>query len=162
MSRKIVYSDDTLGGYFTGAFRQWFNDKSLKFQLPFRNCCAPKKYAEHLARMLNRFEKTNFNAKVTARRDKYIVYLKRSDQISSFLVFVRAANASLEFEGIRMDRDMQNITEPDVYMRQKLITIKQLKVPLNKLKTLRLYKECTDILRIIMKNSNTDAFTFRK
>ena len=47
---------------------------------------------------------------MSQRRDKYIVYLKRSDQISAFLVFVGAANASLEFENIRMDRDMQNTT----------------------------------------------------
>ncbi len=111
VSRKIVYSDDTLGGYFTGAFLGSGSMTSpLSSNYHLEIVVRQKKYAEHLARMLNRFEKTNFNAKVTARRDKYIVYLKRSDQISSFLVFVGAANASLEFEGIRMDRDMQNIT----------------------------------------------------
>ncbi|MGI6735092.1 MAG: DNA-binding protein WhiA [Bacilli bacterium] len=111
VSRKIVYSDDTLGGYFTGAFLASGSMTSpLSSNYHLEIVVRQKKYAEHLARMLNRFEKTKFNAKVSARRDKYIVYLKRSDQISAFLVFIGAANASLEFEGIRLDRDMQNAT----------------------------------------------------
>ncbi|HKM02320.1 MAG TPA: DNA-binding protein WhiA, partial [Bacilli bacterium] len=38
------------------------------------------------------------------------IYIKKSDQISEFLIFVGASNASLEYESIRIDRDMQNIT----------------------------------------------------
>lgn len=111
VSRKIVYSDDTLGGYFTGAFLgsgSMTSPVSSNYHLEI--VVNSEKYGEHLAKMLNRFEKTRFNAKVTKRRDKYLVYLKRSDQISAFLVFVGAANASLEFENIRLDRDMQNAT----------------------------------------------------
>lgn len=111
VSRKIVYSDDTLGGYFTGAFLasgSMTSPVSSNYHLEM--IVDNKKYAERLAKMLDRFEKTKFSAKVSARRDKYIVYLKRSDQISAFLVFVGAANASLEFESIRIDRDMQNTT----------------------------------------------------
>lgn len=111
VSRKIVYSDDTLGGYFTGAFLasgSMTSPSSSNYHLEM--VVSSEKYAERLAKMLERFEKTKFNAKVAKRRDKYIVYLKRSDQISAFLVFVGAANASLEFENIRLDRDMQNTT----------------------------------------------------
>jgi len=111
VSRKIVYSDDTLGGYFTGAFLasgSMTSPVSSNYHLEI--VVNNERYAHRLARMLERFEKTRFNAKVSKRRDKYIVYLKRSDQISTFLVFVGAANASLEFESIRIDRDMQNTT----------------------------------------------------
>lgn len=111
VSRKIVYSDDTLGGYFTGAFLasgSMTSPVSSNYHLEI--VVSNEKYAKRLAKMLERFEKARFDAKVVARRDKYIVYLKRSDQISAFLVFVGAANASLEFENIRLDRDMQNTT----------------------------------------------------
>ncbi len=111
VSRKIVYSDDTLGGYFTGAFLasgSMTSPTSSNYHLEI--VVSNLKYGERLIKMLERFTKTRFNAKVSQRRDKYIVYLKRSDQISAFLVFVGAANASLEFENIRMDRDMQNTT----------------------------------------------------
>ncbi len=111
ISRKVVYSDDTLGGYFTGAFLasgSMTSPVSSNYHLEM--VVDNLKYAERLAKMLERFEKTNFTPKVSKRRDKYIVYLKRSDQISAFLVFVGAANASLEFESIRIDRDMQNTT----------------------------------------------------
>ncbi|MDY0214500.1 MAG: DNA-binding protein WhiA [Bacilli bacterium] len=111
VSRKVVYSDDTLGGYFTGAFLasgSMTSPTSSNYHLEI--VVNNLKYAERLAKMLDRFEKTRFSAKVSKRRDKYIVYLKRSDQISTFLVFVGAANASLEFESIRIDRDMQNTT----------------------------------------------------
>lgn len=111
ISRKVVYSDDTLGGYFTGAFLasgSMTSPVSSNYHLEI--VVDNQKYAERLAKMLERFEKTNFTPKVSKRRDKFIVYLKRSDQISAFLVFVGAANASLEFESIRIDRDMQNTT----------------------------------------------------
>lgn len=111
ISRKVVYSDDTLGGYFTGAFLasgSMTSPKSSNYHLEM--VVNNEKYAERLAKMLARFEKTKFDAKVSKRRDRYIVYLKRSDQISAFLIFVGAANASLEFENIRLDRDMQNTT----------------------------------------------------
>lgn len=111
ISRKLVYSDDTLGGYFTGAFlAKGSVTDPLSSNYHLEIVVDEIKYAERLAKMLNRFEKTQFNAKVSKRRDKYIVYLKRSDQISAFLVFIGAANASLEFENIRIDRDMQNTT----------------------------------------------------
>lgn len=111
VSRKIVYSDDTLGGYFTGAFLATGSMTSpISSNYHLEIIVNEKSYGERLVKMLERFEKISFSPKVSKRRDKYIVYLKKSDQISAFLVFIGAANASLEFESIRIDRDMQNIT----------------------------------------------------
>ncbi|HZJ89140.1 MAG TPA: DNA-binding protein WhiA [Bacilli bacterium] len=111
VTRKIVYSDDTLAGYFTGAFIGSGSmtsplSKNYHLEIVTNN----EKYATWMTNALERFTKTRFNAKVTKRRDKFIVYLKRSDQIAEFLIFIGAANASLEFESIRIDRDMQNTT----------------------------------------------------
>ncbi len=111
VSRKIVYSDDTLAGYFTGAFLGSGSMTSpLSSNYHLEIVTNNEKYANWLTNALERFSKTRFNAKVSKRRDRFIVYLKRSDQIAEFLVFIGAANASLEFESIRIDRDMQNTT----------------------------------------------------
>ena len=50
-----------------------------------------------------------FNPRIIQRRSNYIVYLKRSDQISSFLVLIGAEESCMEFENVRVDRDYRNI-----------------------------------------------------
>ena len=66
---------------------------------------------EEFIKNLQAYHKENvFNLKITKRRDKYIVYLKRSDQIVNFLVLMGATNACLYFEDTRVDRDFTNQT----------------------------------------------------
>ena len=65
--------------------------------------------AQRLSRLIERFDRANFTPKVQKRRNKYIVYLKKSDQIGEFLIFIGAINSSLYFENIRIERDMQNV-----------------------------------------------------
>lgn len=111
VSRKIVYSDDTMAGYFTGAFLgsgSMTSPISSNYHLEI--VVNQHNYGMRLVTMLSRFEKAQFTPKVSARRDKFIFYLKKSDQIAEFLIFIGATHASLEFESIRVNRDMQNIT----------------------------------------------------
>lgn len=109
--RSLVYSDDTLAGYITGTFLasgSVTSPKSSNYHLEI--VFDSEKIAERIKKMLEGFEKASFNPRVTKRRNKFIVYIKKSDQISEFLIFVGASNASLEYESVRIDRDMQNIT----------------------------------------------------
>ena len=109
--RSIVYSDDTLAGYVTGAFLasgSVTSPKSSNYHLEI--VVDNEKLAERIKKMIESFTKANFSPRVTKRRNKHIIYIKKSDQISEFLIFVGASNASLEYESIRIDRDMQNIT----------------------------------------------------
>lgn len=46
--------------------------------------------------------------KVTTRREKYILYLKKGDQISIFLSFLGAISMMLDFENQRLTRDFFN------------------------------------------------------
>lgn len=66
-------------------------------------------YARWLSHLINRIMTHNFNAKFAKRRNQWIVYLKRSDQISEFLVLIGATEACLKFESVRIDRDEANI-----------------------------------------------------
>lgn len=65
-------------------------------------------YEEHnemIAQMINRY---HLNARTTARRSGYIVYLKEAEKIAEFLQLVGATNGMLKFENIRIVRDMRN------------------------------------------------------
>jgi len=66
-------------------------------------------FAKWFSHLLNKVQGHQFNSKVSKRRGQYIVYLKRSDQISDFLVLVGAPDSCLEFENVRVDRDFANI-----------------------------------------------------
>ena len=48
--------------------------------------------------------------KITKRRDRYVIYFKKSDQISNFLIMIGAANCCIEFENQRAYRDFTNNT----------------------------------------------------
>lgn len=66
-------------------------------------------YAKWLSHLINKVLDHHFTSKVAQRRKQWIVYMKRSDQISEFLVLVGATDACLKFESVRIDRDEANI-----------------------------------------------------
>jgi len=49
-----------------------------------------------------------FSAKVIQRRDKWIVYLKRSSEIAMFLSYIGATNSMLNYENARVTKDLIN------------------------------------------------------
>ena len=66
-------------------------------------------YAKWLIHLINKVSGHVFEAKMATRRQQSVVYLKKAEQISDFLVLVGATAACLEFENIRIDRDFANI-----------------------------------------------------
>ncbi|MEK1380087.1 DNA-binding protein WhiA [Limosilactobacillus fermentum] len=65
-------------------------------------------YEEHnemIAEMINRYD---LNARTTNRRSGYIVYLKEAEKIANFLQLIGATTSMLEFENVRIVRDMRN------------------------------------------------------
>ena len=65
-------------------------------------------YEEHnemIAEMITRYD---LNARTTNRRSGYIVYLKEAEKIANFLQLIGATTSMLEFENIRIVRDMRN------------------------------------------------------
>lgn len=59
-------------------------------------------YANFLVSLIARY---NLETKISKRRTKYIVYLKRADAIADFLKLLGAHECCLNFENIRIDRD---------------------------------------------------------
>lgn len=66
---------------------------------------ANQNHAEFLVDLLSRFY---ISSKITQRRNKTIVYVKKSEAIGDFLKVVSAFNALMKFENIRIQRDQLN------------------------------------------------------
>jgi len=49
-----------------------------------------------------------FSSKVIMRKEKYIIYIKDSEQISDFLSLIGAYNSVLKYENIRVIKEMRN------------------------------------------------------
>lgn len=58
--------------------------------------------------LLKLLEKCYINAKMTERREKFIVYVKSGEQIADFLKAIGAVDAVIEFEDVRIQRDFFN------------------------------------------------------
>ena len=64
-----------------------------------------KEHADDLMALMNGYD---LNARVLARKRGYIVYIKEAEKISDFLRVIEAYNAVLNFEDVRIVRDIRN------------------------------------------------------
>ncbi len=67
-------------------------------------------YARNLLRLLNRYLLRPFSFKIASRRREYVCYIKKSQDIADFLACMGASSMTLEFENVRMERDMHNVS----------------------------------------------------
>ncbi len=127
ISKNIVKNDDTISGYLAGAFLASGSVNSpttsnyhLEISLTSEN------YAKWLSKLFGKYKNSNIEPKVTKRREQYIVYFKKSDQIANFLIMIGAVSACMEFENIRVDRDFANsanrLANSDMANMRKTIT----------------------------------------
>ena len=110
ISKNIVKNDDTISGYLAGAFLAAGSVNSpetsnyhLEISLNSEN------YAKWLSKLFARYKNSNIEPKIIKRRDNYVIYFKKSDQISNFLIMIGAVNSCMDFENYRVDRDFSNI-----------------------------------------------------
>lgn len=109
VSKKMVYNDDTISGYLAGCFLSggsinspYTTNYHLELALNSEN------HAKWVAKLFARYKNSNIEPKVTKRREKYIVYFKKSDQIANFMIMTGAVVSCMEYENIRVDRDFAN------------------------------------------------------
>lgn len=104
---KIKNSEQRAMSYLRGAFLasgSINNPETSRYHLEIYSL-----YENHnndLLDLINRY--FYLNAKKTKRRNGYIVYLKEAEKIGDFLHIVGAVNAMLNFEDLRIMRDMRN------------------------------------------------------
>lgn len=66
-----------------------------------------QEYAEFIREKLNN---NRLNSKIIKRENKYMIYIKEAERISDFLRIIKANNAVLYYEDIRIYRDYKNMT----------------------------------------------------
>lgn len=75
--------------------------------------------ADAVLRKLLAFKNENTMAfKKIKRRNKFVLYLKKSDQISVFLSYIGAVSMMFSFENTRMERDMFNLDNRNINCEQ--------------------------------------------
>ena len=109
ISKDVVFDDDTIAGYLAGVFLSTGSVNSpetsnyhLEMSLSNEN------FAKWLLHLFPKYSHTNISPRLIKRRDKYVIYIKKSDQIADFLLLVGAVSACMDYENIRIDRDFVN------------------------------------------------------
>lgn len=110
ISKNIVGNDDKISGYVSGAFLASGSVNSPKnsnyhLEVSLNN----ENYAKWFSKLLRKYKATEFTPKIIKRRNAYVVYLKKSQQVVDFLSMMGTTNATLEFENIRIDREFSSI-----------------------------------------------------
>lgn len=110
IAKSIVFNDDMIGGYLAGAFLSSGSVNSPRSSnYHFEIALNDENYAKWFLKLIEKYKGGSFNPKIIKRRDNFVIYLKKSDQIADFLILMGATDASLEFENIRIDREFANI-----------------------------------------------------
>ena len=107
---SLVKNEKLMVAYLQGAFLAsgYVSDaRNKNYHLEFS--LSDKTYALWLSHLINKALDGNFDSKIVERRKKSVVYFKKGEKISEFLVYLRAQQSCLEFESIRVDRDFANI-----------------------------------------------------
>ena len=76
-------------------------DKKYHIEILLKN----KNYIDEISRLLNKFD---INAKSIIRNNKFAIYMKDGDMISKFLALIGAKKSVLDFEEIRVIKEMKN------------------------------------------------------
>lgn len=110
IAKNIVSNDDMIAGYLCGAFLASGSVNSpKKSNYHLEVALNDDNYAKWFTKLFLKFKGGEFDAKIIKRRNQYVTYIKRSAQISDFLIMIGATNAALEFENVRISRDFANI-----------------------------------------------------
>ena len=104
--KDIAYNDETIAGYLAGTFLasgSVNSPKTTNYHLEVS--VNGENYAKWLQKLFGKYKKLELEPKIIKRRDKYVLYIKKSEQISNFLVVIGAPVTCMEFEDERVERD---------------------------------------------------------
>ena len=105
-NKEILKNTGDLRAYLMGSFLASgsVNDPASKhYHLEITT--HSDKHADFLIKLISKFE---LNAKLIKRRNVYVIYIKKSEEISDFLRVINANNCVLDFEEERINKDYWN------------------------------------------------------
>ena len=110
IAKNMINNDDMIAGYLCGAFLANGSVNSpMSSNYHLEIALNDENYARWFTKLFTKYKSGQFSAKITKRRNEFVVYLKRADQITDFLIMIGATESALRFEDIRIDRDYRNI-----------------------------------------------------
>ena len=151
--KDYIYSDiDLSRAYLRGLFLVTgsINDpKTSKYHLEF--LVDDEDYAEFVSKLLNQ---EDLNSKVIKRDKKYMIYIKEAEKISDFLRIIKADNAVIYYEDIRIYRDHKNMTNrlnncEQANMDKIFLTANQQVRDINKLKEYDMLDLIDEKIRVV-------------
>lgn len=106
ISERVIKTKCCRKAYLRGVFLGIgsVNDPEKGYHLEF--VCSTENLAKDLVKLINSF--VDLNAKITIRRNRWVVYVKESEQIIDILNIVGAHGHLLKYEGIRLGRELRN------------------------------------------------------
>ena len=104
-SRHLIASLDILKCYLRGAFLASGSINNPQSGYHLEISTNEEELAHYMAHLLNRFK---LDAKVAKRRNKYITYLKKSENIADFLKLIKSSDGLMYFEDYRIQKDFVN------------------------------------------------------
>ena len=108
--KNIISSSEDVAAYLTGAFLAGGsvnNPHSRSYHLEIS--VKDEGFAKFLLKIWSKYQPHPFSCKLSKRRNQFVLYLKRGDEISDFLVLVGAKDQCLAFEDVRISRDFSSI-----------------------------------------------------
>lgn len=142
-SHDLVAKDCCASAYLAGAFLAYgiCNDPS-KTNYHLEISLSEKSNATFIVKLIARF---NIIAKITERRNRFVVYMKKADYVSDFLAAIGAHDSMMKFEDERISRDMKN----------SLSRIDNCEIA-NEVKTIRAASKQIEHINIIKKSKKYD------
>ena len=98
-------TDEEKRAYLAGAFLGGGSVSRPQSDYHLEMVTQSQKFAGEIVKAMKAFR---MNAKLTDRKNDYIVYIKDGDEVSGFLQIVGAAQSYMDFEGVRVVKDMRN------------------------------------------------------
>ena len=151
ISKNIVKNDDTISGYLAGAFLAAGSVNSpVTSNYHLEIALSDEEHARFIIKLLERFIE---GAKISTRRGKYIVYLKKAESIADFLRLVGAHEALMKFENVRINRDYSNSLQR-LYNCEIANEIKSINAAKKQIETIEKIKEAGKYLSLPEKLRN--------
>ncbi len=108
--KNIISSSEDVAAYLTGAFLAGGsvnnpNSRSYHLEISVKD----EGFAKFLLKIWSKYQPHPFSCKLSKRRNQFVLYLKKGDEISDFLVLMGAKDQCLVFEDVRISRDFSSI-----------------------------------------------------
>lgn len=168
-SKKLLKGENETKAYLTGCFLSSgsINDPTSKnYHLEIST------HSENHAEFINKtMNKLFLSTKVIKRRNKYVIYLKKSEEISLFLRYIKASIGVLTFEDERIAKDYWNsnnrlniceVSNEVKTMQTAAIQIKQINFILEKNKEYLLTEKQKEVMNIRLENPEANLSEISK